>query len=351
MITSPTSPQRTARFVTDADVARLLPMPVAVELMATAVRRAHEGTLIHPPRVAADVGVGRLTFTCGAVPGDWFGYRSYLAPGDHDDEQVVIVQDAGTGALRAVYAGRDLGPRRTGAIGGVAIDALAPAGTVTVAVLGTGRQAWEQVLAAVAVRRVRCLSVFSPTPAHREAFGARVAAQVGGDLAVRLCATAQEAVEGQDVVVVATSSPEPVLSVDWLHQTRMVSTLGPKQQHRHEFPLALAQWADTRVTDSPAQLTAYEPPFALAGQAVAEQIVPLGAALGAGPPARAVFFSAGLAGTEAFLLAHLSRVLVDEDPDRPGEGDGDGGEQFDADRGQHRSQRGAGAPPGGGKVM
>jgi ornithine cyclodeaminase len=93
----------------------------------------------------------------------------------------------------------------------------------------------------------------------------------------------------------------------WLEGASLVSTLGPKQVGRHEFPLDLAALGGPVVTDSVAQVRAYDPPFVLA-EALDDRLLSLGDAVTAGlpepgrPGRPAVFFSVGLAGTEAFLL-------------------------------------------------
>jgi ornithine cyclodeaminase len=293
----------------DDDLQRLLPPERALSLVRAAVIDLDRGRLVEPPRVAADVGAGHLTFTCGAVPGSWVGYRSYRAPGDAGDEQVVVVTDDPSGRVRALYAGQHLGPLRTGALGALAIDALAPLGPVSLAVVGAGRQAWAQLRAIHAARRIESLRVHSRTPAHRQSLADRASAELGvpalaGD-------TARAAVEGADVVVLATSSPVPVVEAAWLAAASVVSTLGPKQVHRHEFPPALTAGASLLVTDSLAQLAAYDPPAVVVASGELDRVRSLGSVVAGGPARRgsgpAVFLSVGLAGTEAYLLEAITR--------------------------------------------
>ncbi|MFJ9447337.1 hypothetical protein ACIRRH_36620 [Kitasatospora sp. NPDC101235] len=57
-------------------------------------------------------------------------------------EQLVAVWSSEDGRLRAVVHGSELGPRRTGAIGAVAVDAAANPGPVRLGLVGAGTQAW-----------------------------------------------------------------------------------------------------------------------------------------------------------------------------------------------------------------
>lgn len=293
--------------LTDADVVEHLTAAQAVRWMGEAVDAHHRGALVAPPRVHADLGDGHLVFTTGRLQGTWFGYRSYDTLPGGPGSQVVVVHDEADGAVRAIAVGNELGPRRVGAIGGVAADALAPKDAATVAVIGTGVQAEMQVWGLSAVRTIRELRVHSRDPAHRAAFAARVASLVPGTVVE--AASPEAAVDGADMVVMATSSATPVVEGAWIAPGTYVATVG--QRGRAEFGLDLPAVADVLVSDSPAQIDAYDPPNVLAGSTHQGRIVSLGAvragevALPAEPRV-SLFFSVGLAGTEAFLLARLA---------------------------------------------
>jgi alanine dehydrogenase len=296
----------------DRDVAAALDAAGTVEAMRDAVLAAHAGRLIAPPRASAPLGGGRMVLTAGHLTGEWYGFRSYDTFGHPDGEQLVVLHDGRTGAVRAVAVGEELGSRRTGGLGGVAVDALARADAETLGVIGSGRQAWTQVWAAAAVRPLRDVTVHSRTPARREAFAARVRAELG--IPARPVAAPAAAVTGRDVVVIATTSTRPVLDARDVDPGTHVSTVGFKQRDRAEFGSDLLDAADVLVTDSPAQAGAYDPPMLTAAPPYAERLRDLGAVLAGSAPGRVrpdeitVFCSVGLAGTEVFLLDRLVRV-------------------------------------------
>jgi len=260
---------------------------------------AYRGELLAPPRVHAGV----LTFTYGRLPGKWYGYRSYDT--HLGGQQLVVLHAEPTGEVVAVAIGSALSAYRTGALGGAAVDVLARAEASTVGIVGAGRQAWTQLWALAAVRALTDVAVFSPTTARRTAFVARATAELG--VAARAVATARDAVTDRDVVVLATSSPTAVLDAAWLSPGTAVTTVGPKQVGRAEFARDLPDRADLIVTDSPAQLGAFDPPALLANTPA----VHLGAVLAdehAGrisPEDVTLYVSVGLAGTEPYLLARL----------------------------------------------
>lgn len=299
----------------DEDVVELLSAADAVGWMGMAIDAHHAGELVAPPRVDTDFGDGRLVFTAGRLRGSWFGYRSYDTFGADPGAQMVVVHDEASGTLRAMAVGNELGPRHVGAIGGVAAGALAAPDAHVVALIGTGTQAYTQVWALAAVRDIRELRLFGRDPQRRAAFAERIRPLVAGT--VRPALDARSACEGAEIVVLATNSPTPVIEATWIAPGAYVTTLGPKQQGRAEFGLDLAEAASLLVTDSVDQIGAYDPPNVLAGTSHEHRLVSLGAVRAGeaetpAPDGISVFFSVGLAGTEAFLLDRLAANIGHE---------------------------------------
>jgi ornithine cyclodeaminase/alanine dehydrogenase-like protein (mu-crystallin family) len=297
------------QLLTDDDIRRLLPARTAISWMRTALLDADAGRLMTPARLHAELGSGRLVFTTGALDRQWYGYRSYDTFPTVPGEQLVVVHDWQSGRLRGLAVGNELGPRRVGAIGGVAADELASPGARILGMVGTGVQAWNQLWAISAVRDLAEVRVFSRDAGRRAEFADRARTELG--LAIRAVDSARVAVEGADLVVLATSSSSPVIDSDWVGDGTYVTTLGPKQVGQAEFGVDLVARADLAVTDSIAQISAYDPPNILVGTPAENRLVSLGAVLSGSVAGRTkddevvVFCSVGLAGTEAYLLAKL----------------------------------------------
>ncbi|MFC4105223.1 ornithine cyclodeaminase family protein [Micromonospora zhanjiangensis] len=298
----------------DDEVAAALDGSTAVAAMREALLAAYDGRLVAPPRATAPLRDGRLVMTAGQLADEWYGFRSYDTFGHPDGEQVVVLHDARTGRIRAVAVGEEIGSRRTGALGGAAVDALARPDAGTLGVLGAGRQAWTQVWATAAVRPLREVTVHSRTPAGREAFAARVRAELG--VPAWPVADPRAAVRDRDVVVLATTSRTPVLSAADLAPGTHLNAVGFKQVGRSEFGPDLLDRADVLATDSPAQALAYDPPMLAAEPRHAGRLRHLGAVLAGATPGRTgpeqvtVFCSVGLAGTEVALLDRLARATL-----------------------------------------
>jgi alanine dehydrogenase len=288
--------------LSDADVRARLAAADAVRAASRALLDAYRGVLAAPPRWRADFGDNALVFTAGGYAGGTIGFRVYgLWPGESD--QAVLVW-GGDGRLKGCVVGSELGARRTGALGGVAVDVLAREDGSTVGIVGSGSQAWTQLWAIAAVRPLRRVRVFSPTRDRRERFARRAEAELG--LQAAASATAKEAVLGADLVVLATRSERPVIEADWIRPGTHVNTIGPKLVSAHETPPELAERADGLFSDSPEQAMAYGEPFF-----TQRALVHLGAVVAGDHPGRAsatditVYCSTGLAGSEVLLAESL----------------------------------------------
>ncbi|MGH8877045.1 MAG: ornithine cyclodeaminase family protein [Stackebrandtia sp.] len=292
----------------DEDLARDLDAETAVAWSRDAILAVHRGELLAPPRVHAELGDGRMAYTAGRLTGHWYGYRSYDTLPSTDGEQIVAVHSEPSGRVAGIVVGKDLGRMRTGAIGGVAADALAAPDATTVGIVGAGPHAWMQLWAINAVRSLSSVKVHCRTQKTREHFARNASERYG--IEVSPAGSAEDAVLGADIVVLATNSGAPVVDSTAIGAGSYVTTLGPKQVGRAEFDTALAQRARLIATDSLPQLRAYDPPFVLRDTSEEPRIVSLGSVLAAEAPRQpgALFCSVGLAGTEAYLAARLLGV-------------------------------------------
>lgn len=125
----------------------------------------------------------------------------------------VLVLDAKTGETLALIDGASLTALRTGAASGLATDLLALPDAHVLAVIGAGKQARTQVEAVCAVRPIDQIRVYSLRNADVFADELRIhypvaSVTVAPDLAVAL--------RGVQVVVAATNSRTPVVSLEHL---------------------------------------------------------------------------------------------------------------------------------------
>lgn len=152
-------------------------------------------------------------------------------------QAVVTWLDATTGTPTALLDGATVTAMRTGAASGVATRLLARTDASTLGIIGAGGQAEWQVRAVAAARPIRHVLAYARTPAAREAFAERMAAETG--LEVTAVAHARDAVAEADVVCCATTSSEPVFDAAWLRPGTHVNGIGAFRLGMVELPTEL----------------------------------------------------------------------------------------------------------------
>lgn len=273
---------------------RRLPRAAAVAGVRSVLDQLAASAAVAPARQRVELGDGAIVITGGRLTRpDVRGFRAYETHGDH--EQVVVVWDA-AGRVDAVVHGDELGPLRTGAIGAVALDHLAPREIGGLAILGAGPQAMEQLACIATVRPLDRVVVWSPRAESRGAFVDRA-----GDLhgiTVTAAGSPAEAVSEADVVVSATSATRPFLTAEQLRHVAHFNAVGPKGSHGHELPREVFERPGLLVTDAPDQAHAYGD--LLVAPSTLQALAPRVAAgeTRADDVRRSVFVSLGLAGTD-----------------------------------------------------
>src|ERR1700755_141956 len=111
-----------------------------------------------------------------------------------------------TGEPLAVMDGRLITEMRTAAVSAVATKLLARTDIKTLTILGSGVQARSHLKALRLVRSFGAVRVWSPRNAERFA----------REFNIQTAHSAEEAVRGADIIVVATSATSPVVRGEWL---------------------------------------------------------------------------------------------------------------------------------------
>ena len=150
----------------------------------------------------------------------------------------ILLNDPGTGKLLAIMDGTYTTDLRTGAAGGVAAKYLARKDMETIGVVGSGRQAWTQMLAyrSVFKDRIRLVKVYSRTLSHGESFAKRVRDEMGYDAVA--CAGVQEAVDA-DLVATVTPAREPIVKASWIKHGTHINAIGADAPGKQELETML----------------------------------------------------------------------------------------------------------------
>lgn len=189
------------------------------------------------PRTALtnDEPAGMLTTYGAVLPelGTMGGYMYSAGFGAGDAWFVTPLFDAESGSLLALIDGASMNPYKTGAAGGVAVDALARADASVAGVFGSGAQARGQLKATAAVRDLAEVRVFSPTQEHRKEFAEELDDYLGA--ALHAVDSPGAVLNGVDIVITATNSPEPVFDGNALPDGTHVTAMGQYHPEKREL--------------------------------------------------------------------------------------------------------------------
>jgi ornithine cyclodeaminase/alanine dehydrogenase-like protein (mu-crystallin family) len=239
------------------DVRRVLHMRDCIDVLDRAFRDYAHGRAVNRPRshTYTDLGGGRhylLKTMDGSLPR--VGVHALRVTSDltheHDGRRekiaaapggrfvgFVLLFDIETLVPLAIVHDGYLQRMRVGATSALAARSLARADARVAGVIGAGWQAGAQIEGLREVRALEEVRVYAPTRERLEGFCAEHGATPA--------ATAKSAVEGADVVALATSAQRPVIDADWLTPGVHVNSV-----QRHEVDGTLLERAELVVARS-----------------------------------------------------------------------------------------------------
>lgn len=171
-----------------------------------------------------------------SMSGYWNGYlgtKFYTTSPGHPPNFTFVLFSEANGAPLAQMEANFLGQIRTGAVSGLAVDVLTARQPLRVALIGSGFQAQTQLQAIRAVRQTREVRVWSQDADRRAGF-----AMTHQAVAV---ASIEEAVDGADVIVTATSAARPVLLDEHVSNEPLIIAMGSNHADRAEVAADLVR--------------------------------------------------------------------------------------------------------------
>jgi alanine dehydrogenase len=225
-----------AIVLNETDVMAVLPMRDLIDAMEGALAKFSAGEVVQPVRSVLQVGPSKAFF--GVMPAYQPApaalgaklvtvFAGNTAHGLPTHLATIILLDPDTGALAALMDGRFITEARTAAVSAVSVRHMArpepPDGT-TLAILGSGVQARSHLEAIALVRRLKEIRVWSPTPVNRDRFAREMASHAPAS--IRAVSSARAAVDGADIIVLATASPTPVVERGWAADGAHICAVG-----------------------------------------------------------------------------------------------------------------------------
>lgn len=266
-------------YLRDTDLRSLVSYTDAIELVEASLRALAHGEASNRPRQRVRTGRSGLNvLVAGDGTSGYFGFKAYSsgpkAPGHFN-----FLYSGEDGSLLAVLQAGWLGLARTSAASAVATRALARTDARVAAFLGAGRQAGGQLEALRLVRTFEDVRCYSPSGTRAEQMAERAR---GLGLSARACPTARDAVEGADVVTVATRGQTIALEGRWLKPGAHVNAMGVNRGTDREIDADAVLRANVIAVDEKENARAEAGdllPLIRSGQITWERVHDLGAIL------------------------------------------------------------------------
>ena len=245
-------------YLSNEDVKQILDLGRAIEITEQALRDHSEGQVIWstPEDFAIKPEQGWQSWVTGCAlvtqPVAGFRIRSIKAAGGSRDvsrpprgpRRILILSDREGGEISAIMDEDWCHAVRTAAAATVAMRVLARKGAATMAMLGAGdtaRAAVPVMSKAFALKEIR---VTSRTPESRQNYAKEVGKEYG--LNIRPVASTEEALNGADVVISATTTSMPFVKYEWLSKGVTIYSIGKHQEMESD----VYKKADKFVVDS-----------------------------------------------------------------------------------------------------
>lgn len=239
------------RFLTEHDVRELIPssdFPALVDLMGRTLADFSASRAIQPIRTTVPVGRPghHLAVMPARLPASEALGTKILSVVPENPERglpshlgVIVLFDTDNGALRAVMDAGYITEIRTAAVSAVSVRTMARPEAQTLAIIGAGVQARSHLEVINSIRPLSHVRVWTPKDAQVNAFIKEMSARTG--LPIDGAATAEQAVAGADIVVLATSSETPVVRNEWIADGTHVVAIGACRPHQREMDPALIE--------------------------------------------------------------------------------------------------------------
>jgi len=210
-------------------------------LIALAAGETHQPlrTIIRPPDAKGLMGLMPAYMSAGkSAHQAAYGLKAICifpgnpAKGLDAHQGSVQLFSAETGELLAMMNASAITAIRTAAVSGVATDLLARTDAGNLAIIGSGVQARSHLSAVSQVRSLTRCRIASRRLEHAQ----KLAEEMGPDFsfALEAVATVEEALEGADLIVTATSAVEPVVRREWISAGAHLNLVGSSTPNARE---------------------------------------------------------------------------------------------------------------------
>lgn len=146
---------------------------------------------------------------------------------------IIVLLNEETGQVKCILDGSYITAVRTAAVSAVATDKLSRSDSSRLAIIGSGRQAIEHVLAISRVRDIQSIFVYTRS---QESFS-HFSQNIGNEYAITQALTPAQAVNHADIVVTCTSSKQSLLDINDVPEGVHINAIGACRPGDYEISL------------------------------------------------------------------------------------------------------------------
>lgn len=229
-------------YLSNQDVKNLLDLKTAIEITAGALRDHHEGRVVwsNPEDLAIKPESGWQYWVTGCALGQQsvagFRFRAIKSEGGSRDplkpprgpRRILILSDREGGEIVAIMDEDWCHSVRTAAAATVACQVLARKGSTKLALLGAGDTARATLPVMAKAFDLEDVRVTSRSPESRQSYARDLSAEL--HIKIRPVDTTEEALEGVDMVISATTTTKPFIQEAWLEKGVFIYSIGKHQE-------------------------------------------------------------------------------------------------------------------------
>ncbi len=167
------------------------------------------------------------------------------------NQGAILLFDAQTGVPVAFIEDRGLlTDFRTGVAGALATQTATQTDSLTLAVLGTGAQAYYQVMATSQLQKIKELVIYGRNVANAQRLQERLIQSIPYLVQSRIVNSPEKAVKSAEVIICATSSQQALIHGDWLCSGQHITAVGADDTYKCELAPSCFMRADQIYLDS-----------------------------------------------------------------------------------------------------
>ncbi|MFK7946442.1 MAG: ornithine cyclodeaminase family protein [Saprospiraceae bacterium] len=162
----------------------------------------------------------------------------------------IFLFDAQTGFPAAILEDKGiLTDLRTAAAGAIITDFVAAKSAKTVAVIGTGIQAFNQVHALAHLRTIETVVIYGRNIEKANLLKAKLTT-IHPTIPFKIVETVEEAVKSSEIILTTTSSKSALVKGEWLTKGQHITAVGSDDTFKHEIDLECFEKANHIFVDS-----------------------------------------------------------------------------------------------------